>query len=97
MASVGIVSMRACASFVMATRLSWVCSCVMNFWMTSFTSATPVLSWLGVGSGSGLRSGSGSVGQREGSGLGLEAGALLDLTECALVRAHDLGRGRGQG
>ena len=34
------------------------------------------------------------MGQREGLGLGLEAGALLDLTECALVRAHDLGRGR---
>ena len=34
------------------------------------------------------------MGQREGSGLGLEAGALLDLTECALVRPHDLGRGR---
>mmetsp|Transcript_10667 Transcript_10667/g.16895 ORF Transcript_10667/g.16895 Transcript_10667/m.16895 type:complete len:228 (+) Transcript_10667:280-963(+) len=37
-------SMRACASLVMTTRLLCVSSCVKNFWITSFTSDTPVAS-----------------------------------------------------
>mmetsp|Transcript_64611 Transcript_64611/g.203966 ORF Transcript_64611/g.203966 Transcript_64611/m.203966 type:complete len:328 (-) Transcript_64611:622-1605(-) len=38
------LSMRACASLVICLRLALVSSCVMNFWITSETSLTPVAS-----------------------------------------------------